>query len=217
MLKDKKYVLFDLDGTITNSKLGITKSVQYSLNHFNINVENLDDLCNFIGPPLKDSFMKFYDFEEDKALDAIMKYREYFAEKGIYENELYENIEDVLSTLKENGKTIILATSKPQVFAEKILQYFNLSHYFSYICGSELDGNRTKKGDVIKHALKENKITDMNSVVMIGDREHDVIGAKESNIHCIGVLYGFGDYDELSKAGADCIVNDIDELKKLFH
>ncbi|MPQ44652.1 HAD family hydrolase [Clostridium tarantellae] len=217
MLKEKKYILFDLDGTITNSKLGITKSVQYSLKHFNINVENLDDLCTFIGPPLKDSFMKFYVFEETKALEAISKYREYFVEKGIYENELYENIVDALSILKEKEKTIILATSKPKIFAEKILQHFNLAHYFSYVCGSELDGKRTKKGDVIKHVLKENNITDMNSVIMIGDREHDVIGAKESNIDCIGVLYGFGDYEELSKAGAVYIVNDINELKKLFY
>lgn len=212
----KKYILFDLDGTLTDPMLGITKSVQYALNKFGIEIEDLNQLCKFIGPPLKDSFMEFYNFTEKDASKAITYFREYFSTKGLYENEVFDNIEDMLISLKEQNKSLIIATSKPTVFAEKILEHFNLKKYFDFISGSNLDNTRTKKADVIKYALEENGLTDISEIIMIGDREHDVIGAKSLGIECIGILHGYGSYDELSNSGAEYIVKDVNELHSLL-
>lgn len=206
-----KYILFDLDGTLTNSKEGITKSVKYALNKFNIQINDLDSLEKFIGPPLKDSFMEYYNFDEHKAEEAVKYYREYFSEKGLFENEVYPNIETMLSKLKEACLHLIVATSKPTVFSEKILDYFNLTKFFDAIVGSTLDGSRSKKSDVIKFALEENKINP-NEALMIGDREHDIIGAAKNNITSMGVTYGFGSHDELEKAGAAYIVDTVNEI-----
>lgn len=212
----KKYILFDLDGTLTDPMLGITKSVQYALNKFGIEIEDLNQLCKFIGPPLKDSFMEFHNFTEKDASKAITYFREYFSTKGLYENEVFDNIEDMLISLKEQNKSLIIATSKPTVFAEKILEHFNLKKYFDFISGSNLDNTRTKKADVIKYALEENGLTDISEIIMIGDREHDVIGAKSLGIECIGILHGYGSYDELSNSGAEYIVKDVNELHSLL-
>lgn len=212
----KKYILFDLDGTVTDPMIGITKSVQYALRKFNIEVENLNDLCKFIGPPLKDSFMNFYGFNEEDALKAITFFREYFSVNGLYENTVYENFEDMLIALKEQNKSLIIATSKPTVFAEKILEHFNLKKYFDFIAGSNLDNTRTKKADVISYALEQQGLTETSEIIMIGDREHDVIGAKALGIESIGVLHGYGSYEELSNSGATYIVKDVKELKSLL-
>ena len=212
----KKYILFDLDGTVTDPMIGITKSVQYALRKFNIEVENLNDLCKFIGPPLKDSFMNFYGFNEKNALKAITFYREYFSVTGLYENVVYENFEDMLIALKEQNKSLIIATSKPTVFAEKILEHFNLKKYFDFIAGSNLDNTRTKKADVISYALEQQGLTETSEIIMIGDREHDIIGAKTLGIESIGVLHGYGSYEELSNSGATYIVKDVKELKSLL-
>lgn len=211
-----QYILFDLDGTITDPKVGITKSVAYALERQGIMVDNLDTLCKFIGPPLKDSFQDFYQFDEETALAAVDHYRDYFSVKGLYENEMYPGISELLYDLKQKGKRIILATSKPTVFAEKILDYFELTQYFDYIAGSELDLSRSAKKDVIAYALEKCNITERKMVVMIGDRMHDIIGAKHNQISSIGVLYGFGSYEELSEAGADAIVNSISDLKQIL-
>ncbi|MDU2671645.1 MAG: HAD family hydrolase [Clostridium sp.] len=216
MIIIKKYILFDLDGTVTDPMIGITKSVRYALNKFGIEVEDLNTLCKFIGPPLKDSFMNFYNFSEGDALKAITYYREYFSTNGLYENTVYENFEDMLIALKNDGKSLIIATSKPTVFAEKILEHFNLKKYFDFISGSNLDNTRTKKSDVISYALEQQMINNMSEIIMIGDREHDIIGAKALNIESIGVLHGYGSYDELSSSGADYIVKDVSELKSLL-
>ena len=216
MIIIKKYILFDLDGTVTDPMIGITKSVQYALNKFDIEVEDLNELCKFIGPPLKDSFMNFYNFTEEDALNAITYYREYFSTKGLYENTVYENFEDMLISLKEKNKSLIIATSKPTVFAEKILEHFNLKKYFDFIAGSNLDNTRTKKADVISYALEQQGITEVSEIIMIGDREHDVIGAKALNIESIGVLHGYGSYDELSNSGANYILKDVKELHSLL-
>lgn len=216
MIIIKKYILFDLDGTVTDPMIGITKSVRYALNKFGIEVEDLNTLCKFIGPPLKDSFMNFYNFTEEDALKAISYYREYFSTNGLYENTVYENFEDMLIALKNDGKSLIIATSKPTVFAEKILEHFNLKKYFDFISGSNLDNTRTKKADVISYALEQQMINNMSEIIMIGDREHDIIGAKALNIESIGVLHGYGSYEELSSSGADYIVKDVSELKSLL-
>ena len=211
-----QYILFDLDGTLTEPKTGITKSVAYALEYFGIHVENLDSLCKFIGPPLKDAFMEHYGFDEKKAELAVDKYREYFAPHGVYENEVYSGVENMLRSLKECGKTIILATSKPHCFATIILEHFKLKKYFDVVVGSELDGTRVKKGDVISYALELAEIDDKELAVMVGDREHDIIGAKENGLCSIGVLYGHGDRTEHENAGADMIVENVEELQAIL-
>lgn len=215
-MKQYKYLLFDLDGTITDSETGITRCVEYALNHFGIQVNDLRELTPFIGPPLLDSFKDFYNFTDEQAIIATDKYRERYADKGILENELYPGIKELLADAQKNGRTVILATSKPEVFAKRILDHFGLSNYFSFVAGSGLDGSLHTKTDVINYILQSNKITDLESVVMIGDRKHDIIGAKNVGIDSIGILYGFGDYKELSEAGADHIVEDIPALRKLL-
>ena len=132
-MKNYKYILFDLDGTLTDPKEGITKSVAYALEYYGIHVEDLDSLCKFIGPPLKDSFITYYDFDEEKAEEAVEKYREYFKPHGVFENKIYAGVDNLLKTLKERGKVIILATSKPTVFAKTILEHFDLMKYFSFV------------------------------------------------------------------------------------
>lgn len=213
---DKQIILFDLDGTLTDPKEGITKSVQYALESFGINVEDQDQLCCFIGPPLKDSFMEYYHFSEQKAYEAVVKFREYFASRGLYENQEYEGIRELLSALKEAGKSLYVATSKPEVYAKQILKYFGLEGYFSFVGGADIGETRVDKADVIRYVLAENQILQLDQVIMVGDRKHDCLGAKEVGIDCIGVLYGYGSREELECAGADYIIKNVDELNRLL-
>ncbi|MFA9378390.1 MAG: HAD family hydrolase [Lachnotalea sp.] len=213
---NKQYILFDLDGTLTDPKIGITKSVCYALEKFGIVVDDSDSLNRFIGPPLVDSFIEFYGFDLEKANLAVEKYREYFAERGLYENYVYDGIESLLSTLKSNHKMLIVATSKPIVFAIKILEHYHLLEYFDFVAGSELDGTRVEKVDVISYAMKQCNITDNESVIMVGDRKHDIIGANKVGIESIGVLYGYGSQEEFELAGANYIVSNITELEALL-
>jgi len=207
-----EYILFDLDGTLTDPGLGITNSVAYALKRWNIEVEDRKSLYKFIGPPLQDSFAQYYGFSAQDALRAVDVYREYFREKGLYENEVYPGVESMLKALKEQGKTLILATSKPEEFAIKILRHFGLDGYFTVMAGATMDSSRSKKGDVIAYALKEAGVSDKSKAVMIGDREHDIIGAKQNGLDSIGVLFGYGDRDELEKAGATYIAPTVEEI-----
>jgi len=216
MKKDYQYLLLDLDGTITDPMIGITRSVQYALSFFGIKILNLEELCPFIGPPLIDSFKEFYHFTDEQAQIALKKYREYFADKGLFENNVYDGIEDFLQSQINQGKELMIATSKPEPFAKQILEHFKLDHYFSFIGGATLDGTRSTKTDVIKYVLESNQITDLSSVIMVGDRKHDIIGARNNGIASIGVLYGYGNKAELENAGADYIVADINELTRLL-
>lgn len=216
MNNNYEYILFDLDGTITDSGDGITKSVQYALKSFGISVDNLKDLNKFIGPPLKDSFKRYYNFDDEKAELGLIRYREYYADKGIYENRLYNGIADLLEKLEKNNKKIILATSKPEVYAKEILKYFKVDNYFAFVAGADFEETRVNKGDVISYALREAKISDLSKAIMIGDREYDIIGAKENNIKSIGVLYGYGDVIELTQARADYIVKNTSELLNII-
>ncbi len=208
-----EYIFMDLDGTISDPKEGITKAVAHALSYYGIQVENLDTLEKFIGPPLLDSFRDFYGFSEDRSREAIEKYREYFGSQGLFENVLYDGMRELLSEAVSLGKKLVIATSKPEVYTEKILKYFDIEKYFLFAAGSTLDGSRSKKGDVIRYALDSLKIR-ADQAVMVGDRKHDVIGAKENGLYSIGVLYGYGDRKELETAGADCIVTDVEELKE---
>lgn len=213
---DKQYLLFDLDGTLTDPMVGITRSVQHALRYFGIEEPDLKKLCPFIGPPLRDSFMVYYGFSKSKATEAIDKYREYFSETGLYENMEYPGIRDMLAQLKAMGKSLYVATSKPELFAKQILEHFRLAGYFDYIGGADMEETRVRKGDVIRYVLEVNRLTDYGQAVMIGDREHDIIGARENNLDSVGVLYGYGSYDELSAAGADEIVESVRELRELL-
>ena len=211
-----KYILFDLDGTITDPKPGITKSVQYALRAFGIEVEDPDSLCSFIGPPLMKSFQEYYGFDEAAAKKAVEKYREYFSVTGLYENAVIEGMELLLSRLRQEGKLLIVATSKPEYFAKKILVHFHLDGYFTDICGSELDGRRTAKEEVIRYALERNKISDLKDAVMVGDRLHDMEGAKAVGMACVGVLFGYGSREELLEAGADRIAATVEEVYEIL-
>lgn len=209
---NKKFYLFDLDGTLTDPKVGITKSVQYALKSFGVETDDLDELEKFIGPPLLESFIEYCGFSEKDAFAAIEKYRERFSTVGIYENLLYGGVDDMLKSLTDDGKAVLLATSKPAVFAETILKHFGIREYFSFVAGSELDGRRTKKSEVIMYALDSMNITDLQACVMIGDRMHDIVGAREAGIESVGVLYGYGGREELESAGAGSIVATVGEL-----
>lgn len=211
-----QYILFDLDGTLTDSRVGITKSVQYALAKQQIIGESLTELEKFIGPPLLDSFMEFYGFDEATALQAIEAYREYFKIKGIFENEVYKGIPQLLADLSRRGAILAVATSKPTVFSEQIIEHFGLSDYFKIIVGSNLDGTRTNKGEVISCALDQLQVTELNSVVMIGDRKHDVLGAQQNQLASIGVLYGFGILAELSEAKPTYLVNSVTDLTEML-
>lgn len=206
------YILMDLDGTIINSKESVTRSVQYALRAMNINIDDLDSLTKHIGPPLREGFMKYYGFTEEEAEKATEEYRKYYVDKGMYQNELYNGMEDLLTKLKQAGKYLIVATTKPEEFAVKILKSFHLEHYFDDICGASFDKSRADKETVIRYALDRNSITDLDRVVMVGDREYDIEGAKAVGIASIGVLYGFGSEEELKKAGADYIAATVEEL-----
>lgn len=202
-----KYVLFDLDGTLTDSSPGITNSVAYALEKFGITDYDKQDLRKFIGPPLVNSFMEFYGFDEEKALLGVEYYREYFRDKGIFENSVYDGVVPMLETLKEDGKIVILATSKPEEFAVKILEHFGLAKYFDYVAGASMDGSLSKKSDVIGVAFERAGIgpDEKSEAIMVGDRRHDIEGAAINGIDSIGVLYGFGSLEELTVAGATYI------------
>ena len=214
MMKD--VILFDLDGTLTDPAEGITNSVAYALRHYGIEVADRRTLTPFIGPPLAESFRKFFGFSEVQAKEAVEVYREYFSSRGILENRVYEGIPAMLASLQAAGKTLVLATSKPWVYAEQILAHFSLDRYFSFVAGSELDHRRVDKHEVIEYALESLKMTDRERVVMVGDRLHDMIGAKKSSLTAVGVLYGYGSREELEAAGADTLCEDVASLTDLL-
>lgn len=213
----EKIILFDLDGTLTDPKEGITKAVQHALKAYGIEENNLDSLCPFIGPPLVDSFMEFYGFNEKDAREAIPVFHEYFTRQGMFENKVYPGMEKMLRSLNEAGFTLAVATSKPEIFAEQILEHFGLHSFFKLVGGADMEETRVKKGDVIEYTLKRLKADPaVTPVLMVGDRKHDVIGAAENGIDCIGVLYGYGSSKELSGAGAKYLAESVGELEKFL-
>lgn len=208
-------ILFDLDGTITDSKEGIINSILYALSKFNMK-EDPGKLEAFIGPPLYRSFQEYYGFDEKKAWQGVAFYREYFSEKGIYENAVYPGIPQLLSELQEWGKTLVLATAKPAPYAERILEHFKLRNYFAWIFGSNMDGSRALKDEVIRDILLELQDVPEDKVIMVGDRNHDIIGAHANGIASIGVTYGYGSLDELKKSGAHYLAGSVEELRDIL-
>ena len=220
----KRYILFDLDGTITDSSEGITKSVQHALKKLGIEENDQAMLRRFIGPPLDESFEKFYGFDKEKALKAVDYYRERYSDKGIYENVLFDGITDMLEGLKSDGYIIALATCKPEIYVPRILLFFNVDKYFDVAVGSELEGGeRRHKNQVIDEVfvrLAAAGLADTGSLsetksqsIMIGDRKDDILGAKASGIDSMGVRYGFAEEQELEIAGADYIVETVEDIR----
>lgn len=209
-------IFFDLDGTLTDPYEGITRSVQISLKYFGIDVEDRNTLKCFIGPPLWESYMKYFGLSKEDAEIAVKKYREYFSVTGLFENEVYKGIPQLLQKLKNAGYDLAIATSKPAVFSQRIIEKFDLAKYFSFLSGSELDGTRVKKADVIEYAIDKLGINDRESILMIGDRMHDVEGAHKCGVSACGVLWGYGDIEEHKQYGAEYIVQNISELEKIL-
>lgn len=207
-----KYVLFDLDGTLTNPAEGITNSVVYALKKYGIEVEDKRELYKFIGPPLIDSFMEYYGFSKEKAIQAVEYYREYFSVKGLYENKVYEGVKEMLISLKKAGKSLVIASSKPEKFVKEILRFFDLLKYFDFVAGASMDEKRSSKDAVIAYAMGNCPEINGSTAVMVGDRSHDVLGAKVFGIDCIGVTYGFGGKEELQNAGAKYLAHTPEEI-----
>lgn len=209
-----KFILFDLDGTLTDPKEGITKCVKYALSHFGIE-RDADSLTEFIGPPLKEQFMKYASLSEKDGVRAVEIYRERFAPIGKFENKVYDGVVPMLKKLKESGKTIAVATSKPHIFANQIIEKFELSPYIDALFGSELDGRNTDKALVIKEAMASLGAKE-SETVMVGDRVHDAIGAEKNNIPFIGVKYGYAKEGELEKSNAIKIAASPEELSGIL-
>lgn len=210
-----KTVLFDLDGTITDPGIGITNSIMYALRKLGENVPPREELYKFIGPPLVPAFMEHYGYSEEKARLGLKYYREYFSESGIYENVRYDGIIEMLDMLKNKNIRIVLATSKPDVYAEKILEKFGVRDYFSFIAANTLDEKRDTKEAVIDYAV-ESLGLERAETVMVGDRKFDVSAAVSRGLVSVGVTYGYGSEEELKNAGADFIAGSADELKAIL-
>ncbi|MEZ3474987.1 MAG: HAD hydrolase-like protein [Lachnospiraceae bacterium] len=217
-----EYILFDLDGTLTDPKLGITSSVQYALRALGIEEPSLDRLEPFIGPPLADSFREFYGLEGERLATAVDKYRERFATQGIFENEIYPGIPQMLADLKAKDKLLAIASSKPTLFVEQILEHFEIRKYFDHVVGSNMDGTRGTKEEVVEETLRQMLTVEMtpaqkrDAVAMVGDRKFDIEGARAHGITSVGVLFGYAPEGELEEAGADYIVNSVRSLQVLL-
>lgn len=212
-----KVILFDLDGTLTESGEGITKSVQYALDRIGRPEPDLDKLKVFVGPPLMEQFMNYAEIDEETARRAVEIYRERYAAIGIYENRPYDGVRELLEFLNGKGYILAVASSKPERFVLQVLEHFELDGYFREIVGSELDGRRTKKSDVIEETLQRLGFANKREqVLMIGDKEHDVIGARDAGLECVAVSYGYGTMMELTAAEPLKIVRTVEELRDFF-
>ena len=205
-----QYLLFDLDGTLTNPKEGITKSVQYALHHFGIDVDDPDTLTSYIGPPLIPSFMEFHGLTQEQALEALQVYRQRFASVGLFENEVLEGVPEMLCALKQKGRFLAVASSKPEAYVLRILEHFDLLQYFDEVVGASMDEKRSAKKDVIEEALhRMGKAPGDRNVLMIGDRMHDIEGARLCGLDSLGVYTGFAADGELEAAGATYVFHSI--------
>ena len=213
-----KCFLFDLDGTLTDPGIGITNSVMYALRKLGLPVPPREELYAFVGPPLTQSFVRLCGVREEDAPLAIAYYREYFGPKGILENEIYPGIPELLAEIREGGGKIILATAKPLAFAERIVEHFGIRHCFDHLAGNDMSEKYKKKSALIEDALAAAGIPPGNKkdCVMVGDRSHDIEGAREAGIAGIGVLYGYGSREELTDSGADFIAADVGELREII-
>ncbi|MED9968193.1 MAG: HAD-IA family hydrolase [Blautia sp.] len=212
-----KAILFDLDGTLTESGEGITKSVQYALEKLGKPEENLEALKVFVGPPLMEQFMKYADLDEETARRAVEIYRERYSTIGIFENRPYPGVAHMLEELKKKGYLLAVASSKPEYFVKKILAHFDLEKYFDEAVGSEMSGSRTNKTEVIEETLRRLHLENhREQVLMVGDKEHDVLGARKAGLECLAVSYGYGTIEELTAARPLQIAASADEVLDFF-
>lgn len=211
-----RYLLFDLDGTLTDSAPGIINCAQYALEKMNIHAVPREELYPYIGPPLIYSFMHFHGLSQEQAEQAVVYYRERFAVKGWLENAVYEGIKELLQELREKEVILIVATSKPEEFAVRILKHFELAECFDFIAGNTLSEERPEKADVIAYVREKYPEIDCKNTVMIGDRKYDILGAHAQGLTAIGVLYGYGDREEMESVNADFVVEDVSALRKLL-
>lgn len=214
-IKDFPHLLFDLDGTLTESGPGIMNSAQYALSYYGINDVPESTLRKFIGPPLMDSFRDFFGFSEEKAREAMKKYREYFSEKGLFENTVYPKIRESLTALKAQGKHLYVATSKPQIFTDRILEKFELADFFEFVSGADVEETRGEKVQIINYLIEEKKLEKERkegNILMIGDRKHDIIGAHKAGLPCCAVLWGYGNREEFKEFEADYVIEKPEEL-----
>lgn len=211
-----RLILFDLDGTLTDPKPGITRAVRYALERLGVSVDDPDTLTPFIGPPLHHSFARFYGFDDERTYEAIRLYREYFEETGLYENAVYPGIPSLLERLRAAERRLLVATSKPTTYAQRIVDHFDLGAYFAGVVGSEMDLTRSDKAEVVAAALDTFPEVAREGAVMIGDREHDILGARANHLDAIGVTYGYGSRAELAAAGATAIADTVADLADLL-
>lgn len=215
-VKNYSHILFDLDGTITDSEEGILNSIRYCLSHYRIAHPEPAFMKKFIGPPLIQSLVEHYKFNPEQAEKAVKVYRTYFRKKGIYENKLYPGIADLLNTLRHKGKILILATAKPTYYAKKIARHFGINEYLYEIVGSHMDGSRMEKKEIIQYILDRLPEVPREKFVMIGDRKHDIQGARYFGLDSIWVEYGYGDEDEIRPLTPTHIARNVDELYPLL-
>ncbi|MBI1294160.1 HAD hydrolase-like protein [bacterium] len=210
-------LLFDLDGTLTEPKTGITRCIQYALERLGQTPPSEAELVAYIGPPLSQTFASFLgDGDPVRVAQAVTFYRERFLEVGMYENEVFAGMDETLSTLVAQGHRLFIATSKPHYFATKILEHFDLARHFEAIHGAEMDGTRQEKADLIAYILQTQELSAAQTV-MIGDRKHDILGAVANGVTAIGVLWGYGSAAELAEAGAAHLVQDQPSLQRVIH
>ncbi|MBE6806515.1 MAG: HAD family hydrolase [Ruminococcaceae bacterium] len=211
-----RYVLFDLDGTLTDPGPGITNCVRYALEKFDVHPESREELYPYIGPPLTYSFQEFHGLTADQAEQALLYYRERFSVIGLFENEVYPGIPRLLKELKDRGVTLIVATSKPEEFTVRILEHFDLAKYFTFVGGNTLNEDRPTKGAVIAYIREQFPSITRENTIMVGDRKYDIEGAHTQNLPALGVLYGYGDRAEMTKAGAEWIAETVEQLGEIL-
>lgn len=208
-----KAILFDLDGTLSNSYAGITSSFQYALGHFGIEATD-EQLRKAIGPHINDSFATIWGIPEDRVNEAVLRYREYFTDSGIYEHRMYDGVAEMISDLAERGVQVVTASSKPVVFVRKVLESYGIAQYFRLIVGSELSGVRSQKVDIINYIIRKLEIKDRSTVLMVGDRKYDLIGAQEAEVDGIGVLYGYAEENELESYPSVFLAKTVKDLHR---
>ena len=211
-MESKRYVFFDLDGTLTDPAEGITNSVMYALRHFGIEVTDRKELYPFIGPPLSDSYAKYYGFTVEQSVKGVNLFREYFREKGIFENMPYSGMPELLAELHQLGCKLVVTSSKPQLFVERILDHFDMAKYFHAVCGATMDEKTSRKPIIIRNALDICPEAGADNTIVVGDHALDVIGAHENGLPACAVLYGYGENDAIAAAKPEysaCSVNDL--------
>lgn len=212
----KKYdvIAFDLDGTLTNPERGLIASFVYALGKMGVDYGEKEELKRFIGPPIYEEWQRVFGFTPEESSEALLIFREYYSVYGWWDNEMYQGVPEMLRALCESGKKIILATSKPEVFARKILDLFDIAKYFDYVGGADTDKTRDKKHEVLAYSMASLGVTDTSRVILVGDRVYDAEGARACGVDSLGVLYGHGSREEIENSGFNYICESVEDIAK---